>query len=134
MKYMIVMGALLAGSVVHAGQEPNLPLAARGDMSVPALPETIVIGKIRSDYDQLVHQLLANRMTMYWSASNTYSYELGGMMAAFYKPAYGLSIKPAQGMLAGTECRYDSQGQIQNKAIAEPCAKLMSSLTQILAQ
>ena len=77
--------------------------------------------------------------TLYWKDNNPYSYYVGGLLDAEYKPGAGLTVQEAKGDDSGISCQFTADGKLKNAEGAsdqkanEKCSKLMFTLDDELS-
>jgi|GEM_PF-6690520 len=88
----------------------------------------------------VVKKLNKNKNTLYWRDNNSYSFYVGSVVRAEFKPGSGLTVTP-DNEEAGYECHYQADGKLDAAAGADPaktaalqdqCKTLMFTLEEQL--
>lgn len=101
---------------------PRKPLTIKTEQSKP-LAEIPARGSVAS----IINKMPKNPYTRYLSAEGAYSFYVGGVLSAKYKPGDGLLVKDAKTDDTGITCQFDEVA-IDTKNIKAACTELMFTL------
>lgn len=92
----------------------------------------------KSKPKNIIDKMAASDFTLYWREKGLYTFYIGGVLQAEYKPGSGLTIKEDKEENA-LECRYNEQLglQIKKKAASDfrnRCSKLMLSFDEQISE
>lgn len=131
-----VKTAPVAAAVVPDNSQPTIPVAAlvvEPPKPAPVEPEPL---PERGSVASVVKKMESSPYTLYWRDDNSYSYYIGGLLDAEYKPGAGLTVQEAKGDDSGITCKFDDKGKLSgagdpksNKA----CSELMFTLDDELS-
>lgn len=145
--------ALMAGCASQgpvASDQSQVEKAAIEDTSSPAIPvtaaEVVPPPEVKKEPDappapgtvaSVLKKMDQNPRTLYWKERNSYSYHVGGLVNAEYKPGEGLVVKSEQTDNA-VICEFNEAGTMVN-ANAKPgekdqCSELMFTLDTELGE
>ena len=87
----------------------------------------------------VVKKLNKNKNTLYWRDNNSYSFYVGSVVRAEFKPGTGLTVTP-DNEEAGYECHYQADGKLvaagadpaKTAALQDQCKALMFTLEEQL--
>ncbi len=151
-----MLAALLLGGCATQGQQANNPdeaavsggtqettepapapdAASNGNQAL--MPEkNKSANKELALLQQILDKMARHRLTLYWSATNSYSFSVGDVVEAEFVPGQGLSVRDlSQGNIPDAlTCSYDLNGNLQQgEAQATPCAKLLRTLDAQLGE
>ncbi len=114
---------------------PAAPVAVTAEMVVPPaeekladeLPKTGSVASVLKKMDD-------NRFTLFWREKNTYTYHMGNVLDAEYKPGSGLVVKSETD--SAVVCEFNEQGDLINVNAAldtqTKCNDLMFALDEDL--
>ena len=153
----IVSIILLSGCAAQSASTKNASaeaalIAPAADSSAPTLPEVaaapviepVIVAPKKTELKpetgsvaSVLKKMETSPYTLYWRSKNTYSYYVGGLFDAEYKPGEGLIVKDESSGDASLTCKYDDAGSLGNvekdQKMKEACGKLMFSLDNELS-
>jgi len=91
-------------------------------------PEEIEIEPLheRGSVESISRKMEGHPRTLYWGGKNTYSFYVGGILSAEYKPGEGLRIQEVKGDDSGVVCQFgETEADIQQNSA---CSQLMLTL------
>jgi len=100
---------------------------------VTAVPESQEENIKQGTFTSVVQKIGDNPLTLYWSGDQTYTFYIGGLMEAKYKPGDGLMIREDKED-TGVVCNFSDEGKLSPDASAQKqkCGDLMFALDQQL--
>jgi len=114
--------AVAAAPVIEVQEAPKQPEPEPEDGSVASI----------------IKKMETSPYTLYWRGKNTYSYYVGGLIDAEYKPGEGLVVKAESPDDNGLTCKFDDNGSLsdaeKDKKMKEECSKLMFTLDSELSE
>ena len=116
--------------------QPTTPIGAFViEAPTPSISEPIAIPE-RGSVESVVKKMESSPYTLYWKENDSYSYYVGGLFDAEYKPGAGLTIQESKGDDTGITCKFNADGKLggsgdekSNKA----CSQLMFTLDDELS-
>jgi len=125
---------------------------APADESVPTMPVAIAALVIEPEIEtpkepvpepemgsvaSVLKKMESSPYTLYWRGTDTYSYYVGGLFDAEYKPGVGLVVKDDLPDETSLTCKYDGSGSLgdagKDQKMKEACSKLMFTLDSELS-
>jgi len=115
---------------------PTHPSSANPD--VTATPEPQEEDIKQGMFTSVIQKIGDNPLTLYWSGDQTYTFYIGGLMEAKYKPGDGLMIREDKDD-TGLVCNFSDEGKLSTDQNAtatstqkQKCGDLMFALDQQL--
>jgi len=113
--------------------EPTLPIFQREAIVIQAeQSKPVVEAPARGSVASIINKLPKNPYTRYLSEENAYSFYLGGVLSAKYKPGGGLLVKEATSDDSGIICQFD-ESSADTVTIDQACTTLMFTLDDELS-
>lgn len=145
---LLTLSGCATNSANQSASAEVLVVAPETDNSSPAMPATLVgepvIAQVKEEARKpdpepeagsvasVLKKMETSPYTLYWREKNTYSYYVGGMFDAEYKPGTGLVVKDESSDDTTLTCRYDGGGSLgeaaKDQKMKEACSKLMFTL------
>lgn len=129
------------GSVAMKELEPASPVAdtaaAEATTTAAATPAAAPAAEVKtSGIDSVLKRLSNNRLTLYWRDKGAYTFYVGGIVAAEYKPGTGITLSEP-GAEDAFECNFAESGTLKSPADPakkDSCNKLMFTLDHELGE
>lgn len=110
-----------------AAPEPVAAPVAKAEAEAPA--DTVKPGTVSS----VLKKMDENRLTLFWREKGTYTFSVGGLVDAEYKPGDGLFVRDDSASDKAVECNYSEDGKFKSDpALSKTCSELMFTLDQEL--
>jgi len=123
-------------AVTPDNSQPSTPIGAFVvEAPTPPIAKPVALPE-RGSVASVVKKMESSPYTLYWKENDSYSYYVGGLLDAEYKPGAGLTIQEAKGDDSGVTCKFDENGTLSGAGDPksdQACSKLMFTLDDELS-
>ena len=113
--------------------EPSSPLdevaVSNGALGADDARSVEVAASTEQGFAGTLKKLQENPFTLYWGKTNTYTFYIGGVLRADYKPGTSLVVRDDSGATNAVECNFAIDGTLKSDQSAKlDCESLMFTL------
>jgi len=119
--------------------QPTSPIGAFVIEAPESEPAKAIPLPARGSVASVVEKMESSPYTLYWKEDASYSYYVGGVLDAEYKPGAGLTVQEAKADDTGITCKFDAEGNLSTATVrvdqksSEVCSQLMFTLDDELS-